>query len=160
MSPGPGQPAPAFTLPRDGGGTLALSDHRGRAVVMFFYPADSTSACTTEAQDFTALSPRFEAAGVAVLGISSGSVSAKDRFVQKAGLGVPLLADETGEVLRAYGVWQEKSMYGKAYMGIVGTTFLIDPAGRVAQAWTVTRVKGHARQVLEAAEQLHSTANP
>ncbi len=145
-----GQPAPDFTLPRDGGGTVSLSDLRGRKVVLFFYPGDSTPSCTTEAQDFTALAPRFESAGAAVLGVSTGSVAAKDKFVMKAGLGVPLLADEGGEVLRAYGVWQEKSMYGKTYMGIVRTTVLIDEEGRVARLWTVSRVKGHAEEVLDA----------
>ena len=150
----PGQPAPDFTLPRDGGGTVSLSGLRGRAVVLFFYPADSTSGCTTEAQDFTALSPRFAEAGAVVLGVSTGTVAAKDKFVAKAGLGVPLLADEGGEVLRTYGGWQEKSMYGKKYMGIVRTTVLIDPSGDVLRAWTVSRVKGHAEDVLSAVEGL------
>lgn len=147
-----GQPAPPFTLPRDGGGTISLADLRGRHVVLFFYPKDDTSGCTAEAQDFTALASRFEAAGVAVFGVSAGDVAAKDRFVKKAGLGVPLLADEGGEVLNAYGVWQQKSMYGRTYMGIVRTTVLIDPEGRVAQVWTVKRVEGHAGQVLQHVE--------
>lgn len=150
----PGQPAPDFTLPRDGSGTVSLSGLRGRAVVLFFYPADSTSGCTTEAQDFTALAPRFAEAGAVVLGVSAGTVAAKDKFVAKAGLGVPLLADEGGEVLKAYGVWQEKSMYGRKYMGIVRTTVLIDPSGDVLRAWTVSRVKGHAEDVLSAVEGL------
>ena len=150
----PGQPAPDFTLPRDGGGTVSLSGLKGRAVVLFFYPADSTSGCTTEAQDFTTLAPRFAEAGAVVLGVSTGTVAAKDKFVAKAGLGVPLLADEGGEVLRAFGVWQEKSMYGKKYMGIVRTTVLIDPSGDVLRDWTVSRVKGHAEDVLSAVEGL------
>lgn len=144
--------APDFTLPRDGGGSVSLSDLRGRMVVLFFYPADSTSGCTTEALEFTALLPRFGAAGAAVFGVSAGDVAAKDKFVRKAGLGVPLLADENREMLGAYGVWQEKSMYGKTYMGIVRTTVLIDAEGRIAQVWTVSRVKGHAEQVLGAVE--------
>jgi peroxiredoxin Q/BCP len=149
-----GHPAPLFTLPRDGGGSVSLADLRGRKVVLFFYPADSTSSCTTEAQDFTALMPRFEAAGTVVLGVSTGSVAAKDKFVKKAGLGLPLLADEGGEVLRDYRVWQEKSMYGKTYMGIVRSTFLIDADGNLACSWTVSRVKGHAEEVLSAAKAL------
>jgi peroxiredoxin Q/BCP len=153
-----GHPAPDFTLPRDGGGTVSLADLKGRAVVLFFYPADSTSSCTVEAQDFTALAPRFAEAGAVVMGVSTGSVAAKDKFVAKAGLGVPLLADEGGETLNAYGVWQEKSMYGKKYMGIVRTTFLIDADGKIAQSWTVSRVKGHAEEVLAAVERLRETA--
>ncbi|TNC50786.1 peroxiredoxin [Rubellimicrobium rubrum] len=158
MSIEPGQPAPDFTLPRDGGEMVSLSALRGQAVVLFFYPADSTSSCTTEAQDFTTLLPQFQAARAQVLGVSSGSVPAKEKFVQKAGLGVPLLADESGEVVRSYGVWQEKSMYGKTYMGIVRTTVLIDRDGFVSHIWSVSRVKGHAQQVLEAARHLQATA--
>jgi peroxiredoxin Q/BCP len=154
----PGHPAPDFTLPRDGGGSVSLADFSGQAAVLFFYPADSTSSCTVEAQDFTTLVPRFAEAGAVVMGLSAGTVAAKDKFVAKAGLGVPLLADEGGEVLKAYGVWQEKSMYGKKYMGIVRTTVLIDPAGQVAQVWTVSRVKGHAEEVLAAVQKLRETA--
>jgi len=154
MSLAPGQPAPPFTLPRDGGGTVTLADLRGRAVVLFAYPGDSTPSCTAEAQDFSDLLPRFEAVGAAVLGLSSGGVSAKERFRAKAGLSVPLLADESGEVLRAYGLWQEKRTFGQTYMGLVRTTVLIDAEGRVAQVWTVTRVRGHAAEVLAAAERL------
>ena len=153
-----GDLAPEFTLPRDGGGSVSLADLRGRAVVLFFYPGDSTPSCTTEAQDFTVLTPRFETANAAVFGVSTGSVAAKDKFVKKAGLGVPLLADETGEVLNAYGVWQEKSMYGKTYMGIVRTTVLIDAEGLVAHVWTVSRVKNHAEEVLAAVEGLRAAA--
>ena len=149
-----GQPAPTFTLPRDGGATVSLADLRGRHVVLFFYPKDDTSGCTLEAQEFTDFVPRFEAAGAVVFGISAGNVRAKDKFVKKAGLGVPLLADEGGEVLNAYGLWQEKSMYGRTYMGIVRTTVLIDPEGYVAQVWPVKKVEGHAQQVLEHIESL------
>ena len=148
----PGQPAPDFTLPRDGGGSVSLADLRGRRVVLFFYPRDSTSGCTLEAQDFTALRPRFEAAGATVLGVSAGDVAAKETFAREAGLGIPLLADEGGDVLAAYGVWQEKSMYGKTFMGVVRTTVLIDPEGNVARVWTVSKVEGHAEEVLAAVE--------
>lgn len=158
MTLSPGQPAPDFALPRDGGGTVSLADLRGRMAVLFFYPGDSTPSCTTEAQDFTALLPRFEAAGAAVLGVSTGNVAAKDKFVRKAGLGIPLLADEDGGMLNAYGVWGEKSMYGKTYMGIHRTTVLLDAEGRVAQVWTVARVKGHAEEVLAAVERLATPA--
>lgn len=154
--PTPGEPAPDFTLPRDGGGEVALADLRGRHVVLFFYPKDDTSACTQEAREFTALAPRFAAAGAMVLGVSAGTVGAKDKFVKKHGLGIPMLADEGGEVLNAYGVWQQKSMYGKTYMGIVRTTVLIDPEGKVAEVWPVTRVAGHAESVLEAVESRRS----
>ena len=149
MSLAIGQPAPTFTLPRDGGDAVSLADLRGRHVVLFFYPKDDTSGCTLEAQEFTTLAPEFEAAGAAVFGVSIGNVKGKDKFVRKAGLGVPLLADEAGEVVNAYGVWQEKSMYGRTYMGIVRTTVLIDPEGNVAQVWPVKNVDGHARQVLD-----------
>jgi peroxiredoxin Q/BCP len=154
----PGQPAPDFTRLRDGGGTVALSDLRGRMAVLFFYPGDSTPSCTTEAQDFTTLLPRFEAAGAAVLGVSTGTVAAKDKFVKKSGLAVPLLADEGGEMLNAYGVWGEKSMYGKTYMGIHRTTVLIDAQGRIARVWPVSRVKGHAEDVLEEVERQSTPA--
>ena len=126
--------------------------------VLFFYPADSTPSCTTEAQDFTALLPRFEAAGATVLGVSTGSVAAKDKFVKKSGLGMPRLADEGGEMLNAFGVWGAKSMYGKTYMGIHRTTVLIDREGRVAQVWPVSRVKGHAEEILAAVERLATAA--
>jgi peroxiredoxin Q/BCP len=158
MTLSPGQPAPDFTLPRDGGGTVSLADLRGGMAVLFFYPGDSTPSCTTEAQDFTTLAPRFEAAGGRVLGISTGTVAAKDKFVKKSGLTIPLLADEGGEMLNAYGVWGEKSMYGKTYMGIHRTTVLIDPEGRVVQVWPVSRVKSHADEVLAAVERLAAPA--
>lgn len=158
MTLAPGGPAPDFTLPRDGGGAVSLADLRGQAVVLFFYPADSTPSCTAEAQDFTALAPRFGAAGAIVLGISAGVAAAKDRFAAKAGLGVPLLADQGGGTLRAYGVWQEKSTFGRTYMGIVRTTFLIDARGRVARVWPVARVRGHAEAVLEEVERLAAPA--
>jgi peroxiredoxin Q/BCP len=158
MTPTPGQSAPDFALPRDGGGTVSLAELRGRTVVLFFYPADSTPGCTREAQDFTALASRFEAAGAVVLGVSAGGVAGKDKFVSEAALGIPLLADEGGDMLRAFGVWQEKTMAGHTYMGIVRTTFLINPAGMIERVWTVSRVEGHAEEVLAEVERRAATA--
>jgi peroxiredoxin Q/BCP len=152
----PGAPAPDFTLPRDGGGTVALADLAGRRAVLFVYPADDTSACTQEAQDFTALRERFEAADCAVLGVSQGTVAAKEKFRDKHGLGVPLLADGDGAMLRAYGAWGEKSMYGKTYMGVLRTTVLIGPDGRIERVWPGVRVKGHAEAVLAEVEKLRA----
>jgi thioredoxin-dependent peroxiredoxin len=146
-----GQTAPDFTLPRDGGGEVSLSSLRPGTVVLFFYPKDDTSGCTTEALAFTALSADFEAAGTTVLGISRDSVARHDRFRDKHGLGVGLLSDEDGQVCEAYGVWTEKSMYGKKFMGIERSTFLIDGAGEVRRVWRKVRVPGHAADVLEAA---------
>jgi peroxiredoxin Q/BCP len=125
--------------------------------VLFFYPKDDTPGCTLEARDFTALKPRFEAAGAEVFGVSAGDVAGKDRFVAKHGLGVPLLADETAGMLEAYGVWGEKSLYGKTYMGIRRTTVLIDAAGRVAQVWPVSKVEGHAEAVLATVEAMRGS---
>lgn len=151
-----GEPAPDFTLPRDGGATVSLASLRGKPVVLFFYPKDDTPGCTLEARDFTALRPRFESAGAEVLGVSAGDVKGKDRFVKKHDLGVPLLADERAEMLAAYGVWAEKSMYGKTYMGVRRTTVLIDSEGRVAQVWPVSKVEGHAEEVLAAVEAMRA----
>jgi peroxiredoxin Q/BCP len=148
--PTQGETAPDFTLPRDGGGTITLSALRPKAVVVYFYPKDDTSGCTTEAQDFTALLPEFQALGAVVIGISKDSVAAHDKFVAKRGLGVILASDEGGSTCEDWGVWAEKSMYGKTYFGIQRSTFLIDGSGRVAAAWPKVKVKGHAAEVLEA----------
>lgn len=150
----PGAEAPDFTLPRDGGGTISLAGFRGRPVVLFFYPKDDTQGCTLEARDFTALTPAFEAAGVGLLGLSPDPVTKHDRFIAKHDLAVPLASDETHEVLEAYGVWKEKSMYGRRYMGVERTTVLIDAEGRIARIWPKVKVKGHAEAVLEAAKTL------
>ncbi|MCP8893540.1 peroxiredoxin [Shinella daejeonensis] len=150
----PGAEAPDFTLPRDGGGTISLAGFRGRPVVLFFYPKDDTQGCTLEARDFTALMPAFEAAGVGLLGLSPDPVTKHDRFIAKHDLAVPLASDETHEVLEAYGVWKEKSMYGRRYMGVERTTVLIDAEGRIARIWPKVKVKGHAEAVLEAAKTL------
>ena len=146
--------APDFQLPQSGGGTTRLSDFRGRKVVIYFYPKADTPSCTTEALDFTSRLPAFEEAGTVVLGISPDPVRKQERFAAKHGLGVTLLSDETLDTLKAYGVWGEKSMYGRSYMGVVRSTFLIDGEGRIARIWPDVRVKGHADEVLEAARQL------
>jgi len=147
----PGDIAPDFTLPRDGGGAITLSALRPAKVVLYFYPKDSTPGCTLEAQDFTARAAAFAAANTVVIGLSKDSVKAHDRFCAKHGLSVILASDAEGQVCEDYGVWQEKSLYGKRFMGIVRTTFLIDGNGRVAQVWPKVSVKGHAEAVLAAA---------
>lgn len=149
-----GHSAPQFSLPRDGGGVFATNDHAGKAIVVYIYPQDDTSSCTTEAIDFTALLPEFEAAGVVVVGISPDSTTRHDRFKAKRGLGVILASDEDRSVIEAYGAWGEKSLYGRKYMGVIRSTFLIDREGRIARTWRNVRVKNHAREVLEAARAL------
>ena len=149
-----GNPAPDFTLPRDGEGTITLSALRPAKVVVYFYPKDDTSGCTLEAQEFTAKLGDFIAAGVTVIGISKDSVKSHDTFCKKYGLGIILASDELGTTCEDYGVWVEKSMYGKTYMGIERSTFLIDAGGNLAQAWRKVSVKGHVDQVLAAAKAL------
>lgn len=149
-----GDEAPAFSLPGHDGGRIDLAALSGRKVVLFFYPKADTTACTQEAIDFTALAADFAAAGAAVVGISRDPVKALDRFATKRSLSVMLGSDEDGRVVEAYGVWVEKSMYGKSYMGIERTTVLIDTAGRVVRIWPKVKVKGHAAEVLEAARAL------
>ncbi|NKX46396.1 peroxiredoxin [Roseicyclus persicicus] len=149
-----GAPAPDFTLPRDGGGEITLSALRPKAVVLYFYPKDDTSGCTTEAKDFTAMAAEFEAAGAVVVGVSKDSVKSHDKFVAKHGLGVVLASDEASDVCERYGVWAEKSMYGKTYMGIERSTFLIDGSGVLRAEWRKVKVPGHAEAVLAAVKGL------
>ncbi len=146
----PGSDAPDFTLPRDGGEDVTLSSLRPSPVVLFFYPKDDTSGCTKEAIAFTETADDFAAAGVKVFGISKDTVAKHDKFVAKHGLGIPLLSDAEGQVCEAYGVWKEKQMYGKTYMGIERSTVLIDGTGKIAQVWPKVKVPGHAEAVLEA----------
>ncbi|MBV7379435.1 thioredoxin-dependent thiol peroxidase [Maritimibacter dapengensis] len=149
-----GVKAPDFRLPRDGGDHVALSDYAGQPVVLFFYPKASTPGCTTEAIDFTRLLPDFEKAGAAVIGISKDSVKRQENFSAKQELGVPLLSDAEDEVCEAYGVWGEKKMYGKTFLGITRTTYLIGADGKIAHVWSKVKVPGHAEEVLEAARAL------
>jgi peroxiredoxin Q/BCP len=148
--PDTGDIAPDFTLPRDGGGEVTLSALRPQKVVLFFYPKDDTSGCTTEAKGFTEHGAAFAAAGAVVLGVSKDSVASHDKFVKKHELGVILGSDEGSDVCERYGVWAEKSMYGKKYMGIERTTFLIDGDGKIARVWQKVKVPGHVEEVLEA----------
>ncbi|MGO8739934.1 thioredoxin-dependent thiol peroxidase [Rhodoblastus sp.] len=149
-----GDAAPDFTLPRDGGATMSLADFKGRKLVLYFYPKDDTSGCTLEAQDFKRLAGDFAAAGAAVVGASPDPVGRHDKFRDKYELNFPLLADESKQVLEAYGVWVEKSMYGRKYMGIERTTFLIDEKGIGRGLWRKVKVPGHVEAVLAAAKAL------
>lgn len=149
-----GQPAPDFTLPRDGGGTLTLSALRPKKVVLYFYPKDDTSGCTRQALGFTETADEFAAAGAQVIGVSRDSVDKHDKFIAKHGLQVPLASDVDGTVCESYGVWVEKSMYGKKYMGIERATFLVDADGTIARIWRKVKVPGHVAEVLEAARAL------
>ncbi len=146
--------APDFTLPVTGGGEITLSALRPEKVVLFFYPRDDTSGCTVENQDFTRLLPEFEALGVKVFGISADSLESHDKFMRKKALTVPLLSDETAQTCTAFGAWKEKKMYGKTFMGIERSTFLIDGEGRIAREWRKVKVPGHAEEVLAAAKEL------
>ena len=149
-----GNPAPDFTLPRDGEGSVTLSQLRPAKVVVYFYPKDDTSGCTLEAQEFTARLADFTDAGATVIGISKDSVKSHDKFCKKYGLGIILASDENGTTCEDYGVWAEKSMYGKTYFGIERSTFLVDGAGNLAQVWHKVSVKGHVDDVLAAVKAL------
>ena len=149
-----GAAAHDFNMPRDGGGNVSLSQLAGQKVVLYFYPKDDTPGCTTEALDFTRMKDDFAAAGTTVIGISKDSVKSHDKFCKKHGLGVILVSDEGSDVSERYGVWAEKSMYGKTYMGIDRTTVLVDKSGKVARVWPKVKVAGHADEVLAAAKAL------
>ena len=149
-----GQKAPAFELPRDGGGVLRLADLAGKPVVLYFYPQDDTETCTAEAIDFSAHKGEFAKLGAAVIGISPDSVKRHDKFKKKYSLALDLAADEEMKTLNAYGVWGEKTMFGRKYMGVIRKTFLIGGDGRIVQIWPNVRVPGHAEEVLEAARAL------
>jgi thioredoxin-dependent peroxiredoxin len=149
-----GTKAPAFHLPRDGGDTVSLADFSGRNLVLFFYPRADTPGCTKEAIDFTRLTDAFAESQTAILGVSADPLKAQERFRDKHRLSMPLISDEAHEMLQAYGVWGEKSMYGKTFLGILRTTVLIGADGRIARIWRNVKVDGHADDVLAAAQAL------
>jgi len=149
-----GQPAPDFDLPTDGGGRVRLADFKGKPLVLYFYPKDDTPGCTKEAQGFAEAYPELRAAGVELLGISKDSATSHDRFKAKYELPFALASDAEGEVIAAYGSWVEKSMYGKKYMGIDRSTFLIDGDGILRRVWRKVSVSGHVAEVLDAARAL------
>jgi thioredoxin-dependent peroxiredoxin len=149
-----GAKAPAFQLPRDGGSRVTLADYPGKKLVIFFYPRADTPGCTKEAIDFTRLSGAFADSQTAVLGVSADSLTAQEAFRDKHQLSIPLGSDETHEMLQAYGVWGEKSMYGRTFLGILRTTVLIDRGGKIARIWRHVKVDGHADEVLAAAQAL------
>lgn len=156
MTKGPaeGAPAPDFKLPADDGGTVSLAGFKGKKVVVYFYPKADTPGCTKESMDFSRLKPEFEHAGAVVLGVSADKVAAQEKFKLKHDLTIPLASDEDRSMIEAYGVWGEKSMYGKKYMGIERATYLIGPDGKVARVWRDVKVEGHADEVLNAAKSL------
>lgn len=154
QTPAAGDKAPVFNLPRDGGGDLSLASLKGRKVVLYFYPKDDTSGCTQEAIDFNGLKAEFAKAGAEVVGVSPDPVKRHDKFKAKHGLDFALVSDESKQMLEAYGVWVEKSMYGRKYMGVERSTFLIDGDGRIAQVWRKVKVPDHAREVLAATAKL------
>ncbi|MGH7034554.1 MAG: thioredoxin-dependent thiol peroxidase [Stellaceae bacterium] len=145
-----GDKAPDFTLPTDGNGTVALGKLKGKKVVLYFYPKDDTSGCTAEACAFRDMFPRFKKMDAAVIGISRDSVASHDKFKKKYELPFTLASDDKGKVTEDYGVWVEKSMYGRKYMGIERATFLVDEKGKIEQIWHKVKVPGHADEVLKA----------
>jgi peroxiredoxin Q/BCP len=145
-----GDRAPAIEVSVTDGGRLNLSAP-GEPLVLYFYPKDDTSGCTREAQDFTALAPEFKKAGVKVIGVSRDSMKSHERFIGKYDLAVPLASDEDGRISEAFGTWVQKSMYGRKYMGMERSTFLIGADGRILRAWRKVKVPGHAEEVLNAA---------
>ena len=149
-----GDPIPDIALETPDGGTVRPSDFRGRKLVVFFYPMDDTPGCTVENRDFSALRPEFEAAGTALLGVSKDSPAKHAKFAAKHGLTAPLATDVDGGLSDALGVWGQKSLYGRLFMGMHRTTYLVDAGGRIARVWRKVKVKGHAAEVLEAARAL------
>jgi thioredoxin-dependent peroxiredoxin len=150
----PGDKAPSFKLATDGGGAISLAALKGTAFVLYFYPKDGTSGCTKEAIDFSQYAKKFEALGVKLIGVSKDSVKAHDRFKSKNELKLTLASDPETGTAQAYGVWVEKSLYGRTYMGMERATFLIDAGGKIRQVWRKVKVAGHAEAVLAAAKTL------
>lgn len=149
-----GQTAPNFTLPTDGGGSVTLAALKGKKIVLYFYPKDDTSGCTLEAQNFNALKGEFAATDAVILGVSPDSAASHDKFKKKYDLDFALASDTEKAMLTAYGVWVEKSMYGRKYMGVERTTVLINRDGKIAEIWNKVKVPGHAAEVLSAAQAL------
>jgi peroxiredoxin Q/BCP len=149
-----GMKAPAFTLVRDGGATVSLSDFAGKKLVLYFYPRADTPGCTKEAIDFSRLKAAFGKAATEILGVSADPVPTQDKFKSKHKLSIALASDEKHPMLEAYGAWREKSMYGRKFMGIARMTFLIGPDRRIVQIWPKVSVSGHAEEVLAAAQAL------
>jgi peroxiredoxin Q/BCP len=150
MSAKVGAKAPSFNLESDAGGRLSLGDFKGKWVILYFYPKDSTPGCTREAQGFTAAAPQLKKLGAEVLGVSKDSVKSHCGFRDKIGIGFPLLSDPDLKVHRAYGAWGKKTMYGKEVEGTIRSTFLISPEGKIDRAWTSVKVDGHVDKVLDA----------
>ncbi len=150
----PGDKAPIFNLATDGGGEASLSRLKGRPFVLYFYPKDDTSGCTKEALEFTKLSKKFETLGIPVIGVSKDSVASHDRFKTKHKIKLTLASDPETKTAQSFGVWVEKSMYGRRYMGMERATFLVDAAGKIRQVWRKVKVPGHAEAVLAAAKLL------
>ncbi|MGK2873186.1 MAG: thioredoxin-dependent thiol peroxidase [Alphaproteobacteria bacterium] len=149
-----GQKAPAFQLKTDGGGEISLAKLKGKVVVVYFYPKDDTPGCTTEAIAFSALKPEFDKCGAVLVGVSKDSVQRHDKFKEKHDLKIQLASDEQGEMVADYGVWIMKKNYGREYMGIDRSTFVIDAKGVIRNIWRKVKVKGHAEKVLEAVQAL------
>jgi peroxiredoxin Q/BCP len=149
-----GKKFPSFSLAAQDGKKMGLKDLAGKYAVVYFYPKDNTSGCSLEAQEFSRLKPEFERLGAAVVGVSPDSPESHDKFIEKRGLDIPLLSDQDHTLLDKTGVWQKKRLYGKEYMGVVRSTYLIDPQGRTAFAWTKVKPMGHAKEVLEKLKEL------
>ncbi len=145
-----GDPAPPFTAPSDGGQDLSLEDFRGEKIILYFYPKDNTPGCTKEACDFRDATDRLQSKGVTVLGVSPDGVASHQKFRKKYSLPFPLVVDQDHRIAEAYGVWQEKSLYGRKFMGIVRSTFVIDEKGKIAEIHRKVRVNGHVESLLEA----------
>jgi len=145
-----GDKAPRFTLQAASGTEVSLADLRGKTVILYFYPKDMTPGCTQEACDFSGLSARFKKKGVVVLGVSRDSVESHKKFVAKNALNIDLLSDEKGQVCKAFGAWRKKKLYGREFMGIVRSTFVIGPDGRIREVYDSVKVKGHAEEILDA----------
>ncbi len=149
-----GDVAPGFKLPKDGGDEFDLADYAGKTVVLYFYPKDDTTGCTKQAQNFSENVEKFASMGAEVVGVSPDAAKSHDKFKAKHGLAITLVADPEKQAIEAYSVWAEKKMYGKAYMGVDRSTFVIGPDGRIAKVWRGVKVPGHVDEVLKAVEAL------